>query len=136
MSRVQLGLNVDDLDTAIGFYTALFGTEPAKVEPGYANFAIENPPLKLVLFEGAGDNGTINHMGIEHTTPAEVHTELDRVREAGLQTHSEGEAHCCYAHKDEGWIDGADGHRWEIYAVTGHADTAGSDGPTQQACCA
>jgi catechol 2,3-dioxygenase-like lactoylglutathione lyase family enzyme len=125
MSRLQLGLNVDDLETAVAFYSKLFGTEPAKIEPGYANFAIAEPPLKLVLFEGAGANGSINHLGIEHETADAVHAELDRVKNLGLAVHSEGEDHCCYAYKDEGWIDGADGHRWEIYTVLADAATAG-----------
>jgi len=133
MSRLQLGLNVDDLDTAVDFYTKLFGTGPAKIEPGYANFAIAEPPLKLVLFEGTEQNGSINHMGVEHETPEAVHAELDRVRNAGLGVHSEGETHCCYAHKEEGWVDGADGHRWEFYTVTANATTEGSEDST---CCA
>ncbi len=133
MSRLQLGLNVNDLDTAVDFYTKLFGAGPAKREPGYANFAITDPPLKLVLFEGTEQNGSINHMGVEYETPEAVHAELDRVRDAGLGVHSEGETHCCYAYKDEGWVDGADGHRWELYTVTGDAKTEGSE---DQTCCA
>ncbi len=141
MSRLQLGLNVDDLDEAVDYYTKLFGTEPAKLEPGYANFAVADPPLKLVLFEGSGEHGSVNHLGIEHETADAVHAELDRVREAGLGVHSEGDSHCCYAFKDEGWIDGADGHRWEIYTVTGDASTAGpgtfdDNAQTAQNCCA
>lgn len=135
MSRLQLGLNVDNLDDAVDFYTKLFGTEPAKREPGYANFAITEPPLKLVLFEGAGEHGTINHMGVEHSSPEDVHAELDRVRAAGLAVYGEGETHCCYAYKDEGWVDGADGHRWEIYAVTGDASTQGPVSDENQTCC-
>ncbi|MGI9624518.1 MAG: ArsI/CadI family heavy metal resistance metalloenzyme [Acidimicrobiales bacterium] len=135
MSRLQLGMNVENLDAAVDYYSKLFDTTPAKREPGYANFAIANPPLKLVLFENAGDHGTINHLGIEHENADAVHSELDRVREAGLEVHSEGEDHCCYAFKDEGWIDGADGHRWEIYTVLADAPTAGHlDGP--EVCCA
>ncbi len=139
MSRLQLGLNVDNLDEAVEYYTALFDTEPAKIRPGYANFAIANPPLKLVLFEGAGEHGSINHMGLEQESAEEVHSELSRVKEAGLSVHSEGEDHCCYAYKDEGWIDGADGHRWEIYTVLADAETAGHlDDPkvTDDTCCA
>ena len=140
MSRLQLGLNVDDLEAAVDYYSKLFNTEPAKLEPGYANFAIANPPLKLVLFEGAGPHGAINHLGVEHETADEVHAELDRVRDAGLAVHSEGEDHCCYAYKDEGWIDGVDGHRWEIYTVLADAETAGhveAGGPNNDVeCCA
>lgn len=142
MSRLQLALNVDDLDQAIEYYSALFATEPAKTEPGYANFAIADPPLKLVLFEGAGQHGSINHLGVEHESADDVHRELDRVREAGLSVHSEGEDHCCYAMKDEGWVDGADGHRWEIYTVLshmatpGHTDVPAAASATSGACCA
>lgn len=139
MSRLQLGLNVDDLDEAIEYYSTLFNTEPKKVEPGYANFAIADPPLKLVLFEGAGPHGAINHMGIEHESADAVHAELDRVKEAGLAVHSEGEDHCCYAYKDEGWVDGIDGHRWEIYTVLADAATAGhleAGGEAAGTCCA
>ncbi len=125
MSRLQLGLKVDDLDAAVEYYSALFDSQPAKREPGYANFAIADPPLKLVLFEGAGPHGAINHLGIEHETADAVHAELDRVKQAGLAVHSEGEDHCCYAYKDEGWVDGVDGHRWEIYTVLADAETAG-----------
>ena len=135
MSRLQLGLNVDDLPKAVEYYSTLFNTEPAKLEPGYANFAIADPPLKLVLFEGAGDHGAINHLGVEHETADAVHAELDRVKAAGLSVHSEGEDHCCYAYKDEGWIDGADGHRWEIYTVLADAETAGHHDPVD-GCCA
>jgi catechol 2,3-dioxygenase-like lactoylglutathione lyase family enzyme len=132
MSRLQLALNVDDLDEAVAYYSALFDTEPAKLESGYANFAIANPPLKLVLFEGAGVHGSINHLGVEHQSADDVHSELDRVKAAGLPVHSEGEDHCCFAYKDEGWVDGVDGHRWEIYTVLGDAETAG---PTTSNCC-
>lgn len=139
MSRLQLALNVDDIDEAIEYYSALFATEPAKVEPGYANFAIADPPLKLVLFQGAGSHGSINHLGVEHENADAVHAELDRVRDAGLAVHSEGEDHCCYAMKDEGWVDGVDGHRWEIYTVLqdmvtpGHVDVPAA---ATDACCA
>ncbi len=126
MARLQLALNVDDLDTAVEYYSTLFETKPAKIQPGYANFAIADPPLKLVLFEGAGPNGSVNHLGVEHETREQVHAELERVKAAGLEVHDEGEDHCCYAYKDEGWIDGADGNRWEIYTVLADAETAGS----------
>ncbi len=133
MSRLQLALNVDNLDEAVDYYTALFGTAPAKLEPGYANFAITEPPLKLVLFEGAGTHGSINHLGVEHETADQVHSELDRVKTAGLAVHSESDdMHCCYAYKDEGWVDGIDGHRWEIYTVLGDAET---QGPASTSCC-
>lgn len=133
MSRLQLAMNVDDLETSVAFYEALFDTAPSKLEPGYANFAIADPPLKLVLFEGAGTHGTINHLGIEHDDGPTVTAELERLRSAGIATDSEGESHCCYAHKEEGWTTGADGHRWELYTVTADAETAGPD--STNSCC-
>jgi catechol 2,3-dioxygenase-like lactoylglutathione lyase family enzyme len=136
MSRLQLAMNVDDLNAAVDYYTKLFATPPTKLEGGYANFAIANPALKLVLFEGAGEHGTINHLGVEHESADEVHAELDRVKTEGLAVHSEGQDHCCYAHKDEGWVDGADGHRWEIYTVLADAETADHLDPAVDQCCA
>ena len=89
MSRVQLALNVDDLDEAIAFYSKLFDTEPAKVKPGYANFAITEPPLKLVLLENPGHGGTLNHLGVEVESSDAVHTEITRLTDAGLLTEEE-----------------------------------------------
>ena len=97
MSRVQLALNVDDLDAAIAFYSALFNTEPAKVKPGYANFAIAEPPLKLVLLEVPGQGGTLNHLGVEVSSPETVHAEIGRLTEAGMFTEEEIGATCCFA---------------------------------------
>ena len=118
--RLQLALNVDDLDAAIDFYTKLFGEAPAKVKPGYANWAIENPPLKLVIFEGAGEHGTINHLGVETETAEEVVAADRRMREAGLETTGIDDTQCCFAEKTETWVTGADGHKWEFYVK--HAD--------------
>ena len=64
MSRVQLALNVDDVEQSVAFYSRLFGTEPAKTRPGYANFAVAEPPLKLVLIENPGHGGSLNHLGV------------------------------------------------------------------------
>lgn len=118
--RLQLALNVDDLDAAIDFYTKLFGVGPAKVKPGYANWAIDDPPLKLVIFEGAGDHGTINHLGIEADSAEEVVAADRRLQAAGLVTTGVDEAQCCFAEKTETWVDGVDGHKWEFYVK--HAD--------------
>ncbi len=120
--RLQLALNVDDLDAAIAFYSALFGAEPAKRKPGYANFAIENPPLKLVLFEGAGPNGTINHLGVETETVDEVVQAEARLAAAGLATTGVDETECCYAAKTETWVAGPDGNRWEWYVAKGDVE--------------
>ena len=117
MSRVQLALNVSDLDAAIEFYSKLFATEPAKVRPGYANFAIAEPPLKLVLIEGAGEGGTLNHLGVEVTSTDDVTAAQRRLAADGLATATEDEVACCYAVQDKVWVDGPDREPWEIYTV-------------------
>jgi catechol 2,3-dioxygenase-like lactoylglutathione lyase family enzyme len=116
MSRLQLALNVTDLDAAIVFYTKLFKTEPQKVHPGYANFAIEDPPLKLVLFQ-EGQGGTINHLGVETSSSEEVSAEALRLAALGLPTRVEHETLCCYAVQDKVWVTGPDGLKWEVYTV-------------------
>lgn len=122
MSRLQLALNVDDLEESIAFYRTLFGTEPAKVKPGYANFAVAEPPLKLVLMERPGHGGTLNHLGIEVETPAEVDVEQQRLAAAGLAMLDERGTTCCYATQDKFWMEGTpNGERWEVYTVV--ADT-------------
>jgi len=132
MSRIQLALNVSDLEQAVGFYSKLFGAEPAKRRPGYANFAIDEPPLKLVLFEGVGTGGTINHLGVEVSTADEVKTASSRLSGEGLPTLIEDEVECCYAVQDKVWVSDPDGARWEVYTVLG--DSA-SIGPTEQGAC-
>src|SRR4249919_1577085 len=117
MSRVQLALNVDDLDTAIAFYSKLFSTEPAKVRPGYANFAIAEPRLKLVLIEGEGAGGTLNHLGVEVESTDDVAAAQRRLSASGLTTATEDEVACCYAVQDKVWVDGPSGEPWEIYTV-------------------
>ena len=117
MSRVQLALNVDDLDAAIAFYSRLFKTEPAKVKPGYANFAIADPPLKLVLIEGYGAAGTLNHLGVEVESTAEVQAAKQRLSDEGLETRAEDQTECCYATQDKVWVSDGAGAWWEIYTV-------------------
>jgi catechol 2,3-dioxygenase-like lactoylglutathione lyase family enzyme len=121
MSRVQLALNVTDLDAAIEFYSNLFATKPAKVRPGYANFAIAEPPLKLVLMEGQGA-GTINHLGVEVASAEDVAAAQSRLAGAGLATAIEDNVTCCYAVQDKVWVDDPDGAPWEIYTVLADAD--------------
>jgi catechol 2,3-dioxygenase-like lactoylglutathione lyase family enzyme len=116
MSRLQLALNVDDIDAAVDFYEILFGTPPAKRRPGYANFAIADPPLKLVLFE-ASETGTLNHLGIERASQADVEQQATRLEAAGLPLDVEGDVVCCYARQDKHWVTGPDGQRWENYVV-------------------
>jgi len=118
--RLQLALNVDNLDEAIEFYTKLFNTEPVKVKPGYANWAIVDPPLKLVIFEKSGEHGTINHLGVETDTAEEVVAADQRLRAAGLETTGIDDTQCCFAEKTETWVDGVDGHKWEFYVK--HSD--------------
>ncbi len=122
MSRVQLALNVSDLDKAVEFYSKLFATVPAKVRPGYANFAIAEPPLKLVLIEGYGEPGTMNHLGVEVDSAAEVAEANRRLSVEGLVTAPEDNVTCCYAVQDKVWLDAPDGEPWEIYTVLGPAE--------------
>lgn len=130
MSRVQLALSVEDLDASIAFYAALFGAEPAKVRPGYANFAIAEPPLKLVLIESPGHGGSINHLGVEVADTAAVDEEQTRLAGAGLASIDERGTTCCYAVQDKFWVEGApDGERWEVYTVL-------ADSATESRCCA
>lgn len=151
MSRIQLALNVNDIDAAVDFYSTLFNTPPAKRRPGYANFAVENPPVKLVLFEAPEASGTLNHVGIERGSMDEVQAEAERLEAAGLALDVEGDVVCCYARQDKHWVTGPDGQRWENYVVLADAhpelegktnaaltvleradDAAGCCGPTQQ----
>jgi catechol 2,3-dioxygenase-like lactoylglutathione lyase family enzyme len=130
MSRLQLALNVDDIDEAVAFYSTLFGTGPAKRRPGYANFAIDDPALKLVLIENRGQGGSLNHLGVEVGSTHTVAAETRRLSAAGLPTAVQDGTTCCYALQDKVWVDGPQGHRWEIYTVLadagveleGHAD--------------
>jgi catechol 2,3-dioxygenase-like lactoylglutathione lyase family enzyme len=133
MSRVQLALNVDNLDEAIVFYSKLFNTEPAKVKPGYANFAVVEPPLKLVLLENPGHGGTLNHLGVEVTTSDTVHTEIARLTDEGLSTQEELNTTCCFAAQDKVWVTSPSGERWEVYTVLADSDTFGPN--TDQTCC-
>ena len=123
MSRVQLALNVPDIDEAITFYSRLFATEPNKVKPGYANFAIADPPLKLVLFEKAGAETRLNHLGVEVQTSDDVWAHQTRLRDQGVDTVDESGT-CCFAKQDKVWVDGPDG-AWEIYAVLEDSDAFG-----------
>jgi catechol 2,3-dioxygenase-like lactoylglutathione lyase family enzyme len=124
MSRVQLALNVDDLDAAIAFYGRLFDTEPAKVRPGYANFAVADPPLKLVLLEGVGHPGTLNHLGVEVETTDEVTGAQRRLSGEGIATAVEEDIACCWARQDKVWVDDPAGTPWEIYTVLADVEHA------------
>ena len=133
MSRVQLALNVSDIDEAIAFYSKLFATEPTKVRPGYANFAVDEPPLKLVLIEGHGDPGTLNHLGVEVDSTAAVGAAQARLSATGLPTATEDAVTCCFALQDKMWVDGPDNRPWEIYTVLADADTESIAGDAM--CC-
>ncbi len=135
MSRVQLALRVSDLDGSIDFYRSLFGTEPAKRRPGYANFAIAEPPLKLILMANPGQGGSINHLGVEVADVDTVDAEQKRLADAGLTSIDERGTTCCYAKQDKFWVQGSpDGVSWEIYTVLEDSPTfyGEQDGP---ACC-
>jgi len=116
--RVQLALNVNDIGEAVAFYTKLFGAEPAKLRPGYANFAIAEPPLKLVLLENPGHGGSLNHLGVEVPDTDTVDAEQARLAGTGLDLVDKRDTTCCYARQDKFWVQGApDGESWEIYTV-------------------
>ena len=115
-SRVQLGLNVSDLEAAVEFYGKAFGVEPAKLRPGYANFVVADPPLKLVLFERP-EGGTINHLGVEVADTEQVHAATGHLRDAGLDTRLEDGVDCCHAVQDKVWATDPDGVEWEWYTV-------------------
>ena len=127
MPRAQLALNVDDLDEAITFYSRLFNTAPAKVRPGYANFAVIQPPLKLVLIENPGHGGTLNHLGVEVESSAAVHAEIARLADQGMFTEEEMGSTCCFATQDKVWVTGPAGERWEVYTVLADSDSASGD---------
>jgi catechol 2,3-dioxygenase-like lactoylglutathione lyase family enzyme len=139
VSRVQLALNVSDVDAAVEFYSTLFGAEPAKRRPGYANFAIAEPPLKLVLIEDltardTGVGGALNHLGVEVGSTAEVHAASRRLAQQGLATLEEDATTCCYAVQDKVWVNDPDGAPWEVYTVLADAPAeTGTNGDGQ--CC-
>src|SRR4026207_2137215 len=117
MSRVQVALNVSNVEEAVAFYSKLFNTEPAKRRPGYANFAIVDPPLKLVLIEGVGEPGSRTHPAAGRGSPGEVTAEAARLKNHGFYLRHEDNVTCCYAVQDKFWISGADNRDWEIYTV-------------------
>ena len=135
-SRVQLALNVNDIDAAVAFYARLFGAEPAKRRPGYANFAIADPPLKLVLLENPGEGGSLNHLGIEVSDAETVEAEQARLAGAGLASVDERATTCCYAKQDKFWVQGtSDGERWEIYTVLADSETFYGEDQDGPRCC-
>ena len=137
MSRVQLALDVDDLDAAVAFYSTLFATEPAKRKPGYANFVVAQPPLKLVLIENPGAGGTLNHLGVEVDSSDTVHSEIARLTEAGMFTEEEIGTTCCFATQDKVWVTAPGGERWEVYTVLADSETFGAapSGSDDAVCC-
>ena len=135
MSRIQLALNVDDVDEAVAFYTKLFGTEPAKRRPGYANFAVAQPPLKLVLMENPGQGGSLNHLGVEVEDVDTVDSEQTRLAEQGLALIDERGTTCCYAKQDKFWVQGTpNGGAWEIYTVLADSQTFNGDDEPGSCC--
>jgi catechol 2,3-dioxygenase-like lactoylglutathione lyase family enzyme len=140
VSRIQLALDVDDLEQSVAFYSTLFGTTPAKTRPGYANFVVADPPLKLVLIANPGHGGSINHLGVEVEDVAAVDAELTRLSAAGFASTEERDTTCCYAQQEKFWLDDTpDGERWEVYTVLADSPTfAAAPSPADQApagCC-
>jgi catechol 2,3-dioxygenase-like lactoylglutathione lyase family enzyme len=126
VSRVQLALNVENLDEAVTFYSKLFGIQPAKLKAGYANFAVVDPPLKLVLLENPGRGGTINHLGVEVDSSTTLHAEIARLTDEGLFADEEIDTTCCFAKQDKVWATGPAGEKWEVYTVLADSDTFGT----------
>ncbi|CAM5323634.1 ArsI/CadI family heavy metal resistance metalloenzyme [Streptomyces abikoensis] len=136
MSRVQLALNVADLEASVTFYSKLFGVEPAKRRPGYANFAITEPPLKLVLIEGeAGQDTRLDHLGVEVESADQVTAATERLKAAGLATFEENDTSCCYALQDKVWVTGPGREPWEVYVVKADTDAPGKIADTATAAC-
>ena len=136
MSRVQLAINVSNVDAAVAFYSKLFGTEPAKRRPGYANFAIAAPPLKLVLIEGCGAPGQLNHLGVEVEDTGEVQEAISTFAERGVDADVEEGVTCCHALQDKVWVTDPDGARWEIYTVLADVEPTNPVAGSDIACCA
>ncbi|MGH3664341.1 MAG: ArsI/CadI family heavy metal resistance metalloenzyme [Micromonosporaceae bacterium] len=135
MSRIQLALRVPDLESSVVFYEKLFGVAPAKRRPGYANFTVEEPALKLVLIEGEPETATaLDHLGVEVFSAEEVGAATSRLQEAGLSTATEQDTECCYALQDKVWVRGPGAEPWEVYVVKGDADRL--DKSAVSACCA
>ena len=125
MSRFQLSINVNDAEAAVAFYAKLLGVGPAKHRPGYANFVVADPPLKLIVIENEGEPGTINHVGIEVADTAAVVAETQRIAELGLAFKVDDTHTCCYATQDKVWTQDVDGVPWEVYTVVDDADCFG-----------
>lgn len=119
--RLQLALNVSDLDRAVDFYSRLFGTRPHKRRPGYANFAIDEPPLKLVLFERPDAAERLNHLGVEALDPTELDKAVTRLATSGLRSGARSTGVCCHAEQDKLWVQGPDGEAWEWYRIVDDA---------------
>ena len=134
MARTQLALNVDNLDEAVAFYSKLFDTPPAKVKPGYANFAVAEPPLKLVLIENPGHGGTLSHLGVEVEDSDAVHAEIARLTDEGMFTEEEIGTTCCFATQDKVWVTGPAGEKWEIYTVLADSETFGAAPASSEGC--
>jgi catechol 2,3-dioxygenase-like lactoylglutathione lyase family enzyme len=136
MSRVQLALRVADLEGSVAFYSKLFGVEPAKRRPGYANFAIAEPPLKLVLLEGEPGRPTVmDHLGVEVETSEAVDAATSRLTDAGLITLTEGDTECCYALQDKVWVRGPGDEPWEVYVVKGDSNVGDKPIAAAGDCC-
>jgi len=138
VARIQLALDVDDVEVSTAFYERLLGVAPAKRRPGYANFVVADPPLKLVLLENPGRGGGLNHLGIEVDSTAEVDSVQRRLAGQGLGSTDERGTTCCWAEQDKFWVDGTpDGERWEVYTVLADAPVAATTAPAAEpACCA
>jgi catechol 2,3-dioxygenase-like lactoylglutathione lyase family enzyme len=134
MSRVQLALRVADLEGSVAFYSTLFAAGPARRSPGYASFAIADPPLKLVLIEGqSGEPTRMDHLGVEVQSTGEVAAAAVRLAAEGMETATEQDTACCYAVQDKVWVTGPGQEPWEVYVVKGDVGALGK--PVGSGCC-
>ena len=134
MMRLQLALNVHDMDSAVDFYSKMFGVPPRKRKPGYANFAIAEPPLKLVLFQAQGTRERLNHLGVEVFDDAQVESAAKRIKGGGLRHHVEDDVTCCHARQNKVWAHEPEGLRWEWYRVIEDVDPETVE-PRDPGCC-
>jgi len=141
--RLQLALNVKNLDSAITYYSKMFDAEPHKVRKGYANFAIDNPALKLVLFENPNANEHLNHLGVEVFDSADIEKTSKRFEVAGILGSVQTDMICCHAGQDKVLAKAETNLSWEWYIIKDdnphgadqNASQCCSDGSQQKSVC-
>jgi catechol 2,3-dioxygenase-like lactoylglutathione lyase family enzyme len=148
--KVHVALNAPRFEQSVAFYRAFFGSEPAKLKPGYAKFDVAEPALNLTLNQVAeppagvpagapGGPGGLNHLGIQVVSSDAVRAAAERLRQAGLATFEERDTDCCYALQDKVWVTDPNGYRWEVFVVKGgdtRPDLAVTGPAASTPCCA